>query len=69
MQNAESRKAAPFRTGWVVFWGLAALTAVEFAISAAAPQPLPFLAAIALIKAWLIVRFFMHVLQLWKREA
>jgi hypothetical protein len=67
------------RTGWYVFAGLLGLTAVEFWLASVAqgPQPapvlcgaaypIPFLAGVALLKAGLIVYFFMHIGQLWRK--
>lgn len=43
---------------------LAPLTWVAIAAQA---HPVPFLAGIALVKAGLIVYYFMHIAQLWKR--
>lgn len=59
--------AARVRVGWWVFAGLAALTGFEFVISASVPSAFPYLAVTALVKAGLIVVYFMHVTQLWKR--
>lgn len=55
--------------GWKVFIALAVLTAIEFGISIGLTNPLPALTAIALIKAWLIITYFMHIPQLWRKEA
>lgn len=55
--------------GWVVFFALAVFTAVEFGIGALVRPSAPYLTATALVKAALIVYYFMHVAQLWKREA
>jgi cytochrome c oxidase subunit IV len=52
-----------------VLIGLAVLTAVEYGIAVALhSNVLPYLAVIALIKAGLIVQYFMHVAQLWREE-
>lgn len=64
-----SPQAAHMRVGLLVFGGLAVLTVTELVVSAAVVNPLPLLAVIALIKAGLIIRFFMHVAQLWRKEA
>jgi len=61
------KKRAAYRTGIIVFLILAALTAGEFylaSISGAAAG----LFIIALIKAALIIRYFMHVNRLWAEE-
>lgn len=57
-----------FRIGWLVFAGLAILTAAEFGISTAVPSPVPYLTVTAIVKAGLIVTFFMHAAELWRRE-
>lgn len=65
----EAQKAAKLRLGWIVIGGLAVLTALEYWIAVSVHStPLPYLAVIALIKAWLIVQYFMHVAQLWRKE-
>lgn len=65
----EAKKAAKLRLGWIVIGGLAVLTAVEYWVAVAIhSNPLPYLAVIALIKAWLIIQYFMHVTQLWRKE-
>lgn len=56
------------RTGWLVIAGLAALTAVEFWLSSAVRPALPYLTFVALVKAGMIVYYFMHVSQVWKQE-
>lgn len=57
-----------FRTGWWVFLGLAVLTAFEFVISGAVRSPVPYLTMTAVVKAGLIVMYFMHVARLWNRK-
>jgi len=53
----------------MVIGGLGALTAAEYWIALSVhSSPLLYLAPIALIKAWLIVQYFMHVRQLWGEE-
>ncbi|MBI2758912.1 MAG: cytochrome C oxidase subunit IV family protein [Chloroflexi bacterium] len=55
--------------GWLVLAALAALTAVEFWLSSAIrPAALPYLIIIAIVKAVLIVHYFMRISQLWVRE-
>ncbi len=58
----------PVRTGWVVFLWLAVLTAVEFIVAVTVDANLPIMVVIALIKAGLIVYYFMHVLRIWRGE-
>lgn len=59
------------RRGLTVIIVLAVLTAIEyvFAISFDAPAALVVsLAAVALVKAWLIVMYFMHLPRVWQGE-
>lgn len=49
----------------VLFAPLAPVTWLAIAVAA---NPLPYLALIAVLKAVLIVRYFMHVSQLWRGE-
>jgi len=57
-----------WRTGWIVFAGLMLLTLVEY-FAGTLPNPSAVLLIIlGLIKAALIVYFFMHVYRLWREE-
>lgn len=56
------------RLGWIVFIALAILTIVEFLVGAYVRPTTPYLVATAIIKAWLIVYYFMHVPQLWRKD-
>lgn len=56
------------RIGWLVIAGLAALTVVEFWLSSAVRPALPYLIVVAIVKAGLIIYYFMHVSQIWKQE-
>lgn len=49
------------RIGWTVFLVLAALTIVEFALALFAAGQTTLLIAVALVKASLIVIYFMHI--------
>lgn len=66
METADRNRR--LRTGWLVFIGLAVLTAIEFVLSLAVRPNTPYLAVTALVKAGLIVAYFMHVAQLWRPE-
>ena len=59
-------KGGIFSRGLIVFLILAVLTAVEYAIAKQVDQNIPPLAVIALIKAGLIVWYFMHVVRAWR---
>lgn len=56
--------------GLVVIIALAVLTVIEFLVPKALAQGLavPVLTVIALVKAGLIVYYFMHLAQLWRRR-
>jgi caa(3)-type oxidase subunit IV len=62
-------KKAAFRQITVVFIALAILTVVEFAVSQALDGAAIPLFIIALLKAGLIVQFFMHIYRLWREES
>lgn len=55
------------RLGWIIFAALAALTLVEFLVGAYIQPATPYLIITAIIKAGLIVYYFMHIAQLWRR--
>jgi cytochrome c oxidase subunit IV len=72
MVTSEMKKVSVWRQGWVVFAVLAVLTLVEFGISVGISQPWPWLTVVALVKAGLIVNYFMRFLDLsvlWRKEA
>lgn len=54
------------RIGWIVIAALAALTGLEFWLSTAVDSALGFLVLTAIAKAALIVRYFMHLGQVWR---
>ncbi len=56
----------PLRIGWQVFIALAVLTIVEFALAVVIDANLPILVVIAIMKAGLIMYYFMHVLKIWR---
>lgn len=57
----------PALSGWAVFWILAGLTAIEYFIAISLAKNVPLLAIIALLKAVLIVYYFMHISAVWHR--
>lgn len=61
-------QASRKRIGWLVISALAVLTAVEFWLSSAIQPALPYLTVTAIVKAGLIIYYFMHLSQLWKQE-
>jgi hypothetical protein len=62
----EGNKSGAYRTGWWVFIALAAVTGFEFWLSNATQGTLIYLTFTSLLKAGLIVYYFMHVTQLWQ---
>jgi cytochrome c oxidase subunit 4 len=65
--EARRRRTKAYREGLFTFIALAVLTAIEYAISVWLGSLVLLLIA-ALIKAALIVQFFMHVARLWQEE-
>ena len=65
----KATQAIEQKRGLIVIIVLAVLTAIEFGISVGLPSPNLVLAVIALIKAGLIVHYFMHITQLGRKEA
>ncbi|HIE22442.1 MAG TPA: hypothetical protein EYP73_07590 [Acidimicrobiia bacterium] len=51
----------------VAAW-LAVLTLVEYFIAVGVPSPLVWLLPFVAAKGWLIMRFFMHIRDLWEGE-
>lgn len=64
----EDKRSMAYRQGIWVGLGLAVLTVIEFVISQVLPGGAVFLILIALIKAAIIVQYFMHVYRLWRAE-
>ena len=63
-------QGAKTRRGLKTIMGLAVLTAAEFAVALTLTTGLfVVLLAIAVVKAWLILEYFMHVSRLWNGEA
>ncbi len=64
----EERKKAEYRRNFYVFIALVVLTMIEFFIAINLENAAVPLIIIGLIKAGLIVQFFMHVYRLWREE-
>jgi heme/copper-type cytochrome/quinol oxidase subunit 4 len=62
-------KNKAFRRGWIVFIILLLLTAVEFVVGVFLGASIALLFVISLLKAALIVYYFMHVFRLWREES
>ncbi len=57
------------RIGYIVFGALAAAKVAEFAVIKAFPKGAwPYLAVLALVGAWLIYYYFMHIRALWRER-
>jgi heme/copper-type cytochrome/quinol oxidase subunit 4 len=63
----EAKKSAAYELGGTVLLGLAVLTAVEFALGAR-DFSIVALFIVALIKAGMIINYYMHVSHLWSEE-
>lgn len=68
MEKSRDKKKAAERTGIVVFAALMVLTLIEFAVSVYLNSVVG-LFIINIIKAALIVNYFMHVYRLWREES
>lgn len=58
----------PHKMGTYVFIALALLTAVEFAVAALALTWWSVFIIIAIIKAWLVIQYYMHFSRLFTEE-
>lgn len=67
-ESVNRGKKAAYRQGAIVFLVLAVLTIVEFYIAQVSGGRAVPLLLIALIKAALIVYYFMHIYRLWREE-
>ncbi|MBI2918633.1 MAG: hypothetical protein HYY01_11680 [Chloroflexi bacterium] len=57
------------RLGFVVFGVLVAIEVAEYVLGTSIQKGVwPFLAVLAVIGAWPIVNYFMHIKQLWRPE-
>ena len=63
------KKSAAVRRGIIVFIALMVLTIVEYFVSVGLDSNLVLLFLIALVKAALIVTYFMHISRLWREES
>ena len=62
------KKKAAYRLGVMVLIGLAVLTIIEFYVALLPSGAITALFIIALIKAWAILQYFMHIKNLWAEE-
>ena len=68
LEARRKEKSAAYRKGFLVFVGLAILTALEFWVATAAGGSVAFLFIIALVKAGVIVQYYMHLESVWSEE-
>ncbi|GJM41624.1 MAG: hypothetical protein DHS20C20_19060 [Ardenticatenaceae bacterium] len=68
MDVSDPKKAAQ-RTGGYVFLALLVLTIIESIVGGLETPVTVLLLIIALVKAALIIYFFMHVYRLWREES
>jgi heme/copper-type cytochrome/quinol oxidase subunit 4 len=68
LEARRKEKSAAYRQGFLVFVALVALTALEFWIATAAGGSVAFLFIIALVKAGVIVQYYMHLESVWSEE-
>lgn len=66
--HEEQTQHSPQRTGILVFIALAVLTALEFVIAVMEWQWWSVFIMIAVIKAWLVIQYYMHFLRLFAEE-
>ncbi len=64
----EQKKVTEYSRNFFVFLALAVLTAIEFLVAINLEQATVPLLLIGLIKAGLIVQFFMHIYRIWRAE-
>ncbi len=67
-QQPASETSGPLGIGWIIFIILAVLTFVEFIVAVTIDANLPYMIVIAIMKAVLIIYYFMHVAKLWRGE-
>ncbi len=63
------KKKAGYRQGLYVFLALVVLTAIEIVIAVYLDKPAVPLIIVSLVKAGLIVQYFMHIYRLWREES
>ncbi len=64
----DQKKKAEYRQNTIIFLALVVLTLIEFFIATNVDDSTVILLLIALVKAGLIVQFFMHIYRLWRGE-
>ena len=64
----QAKKKELYRRGVIVLIALAVLTVIEYYVAFLPTSATPALFIIAIIKAWAILQYFMHVYTLWSEE-
>mgnify|MGYP005837822693 CR=1 FL=1 len=67
ISQSSVRKAAAVRKGVIIAVVLAVLTLIEFVVGLVFPNPL-ILLTLAVLKAVIVIQFFMHVSRVFARE-
>ena len=67
VQGTKTKSSSGFAKGIIVALGLAALTVVEYFLALVTHSP-TLLMLVALLKAVIVIWFFMHVYRLWRTE-
>jgi heme/copper-type cytochrome/quinol oxidase subunit 4 len=68
LEARRKKKSAAYRKGFLVFVALAILTALEFWVATAAGGSVAFLFIVALVKAGVIIQYYMHLESVWSEE-
>lgn len=64
---SEAKKKRNLRTGYIVFFSLVGIKIAEYLIATRVSSGAwPYLAALALVSAWIIIKYYKHFSQLWK---
>jgi hypothetical protein len=66
--RVQAARRAAYRQGFLVLVGLAVLTGLEFLIAGVTNGSPVFLFILALLKAGIILQYYMHVRSLWTEE-
>jgi caa(3)-type oxidase subunit IV len=67
-KQSDQKKKAEYRQNFFVFLVLVVLTLIEFFVAINLDDSTVLLLIIALVKAGIIVQFFMHIYRLWRPE-
>ena len=67
-EKALAARKVAYRQGFYVLVGLAVLTALEFAVASLLEGSVVFLFVLALVKAGVILQYYMHMDRVWSEE-